>query len=147
MAARLQPFPGMQNPRPEPSPLVLVVDDNGDLRDLYATYFLAAGFRVDTASDGISGLAHARLDAPDLIVADLSMPHLDGWEMARRLKDDQRTMRIPIIAVTGRAFGGSAERALDAGCDAYVVKPCLPEDLLREARRLLAARLRRRRSA
>jgi CheY-like chemotaxis protein len=138
----------MRDPRSEtPPPLVLVVDDNGDLRDLYATYFLTAGFRVDTASDGISGLALARLDAPDVIVADLSMPHLDGWEMTRRLKNDPRTSRIPIVAVTGRTFGGSAERALDAGCDAYVLKPCLPDALLREARRLLGGGVQRRRSA
>lgn len=138
----------MRQRRPEQRPpLVLVIDDNGDLRDLYATYFKAAGYRVDTASDGISRLAHARQESPDVIVADLSMPHLDGWEMTRRLKNDPRTTRIPIIAVTGLTLGGSAERALDAGCDAYVVKPCLPQDLLDETRRRLAARSARRRSA
>ena len=138
----------MARPRSETlAPLVLVIDDNGDLRELYATYFLAAGFRVDTASDGIAGLAHARQVFPDVIVADLSMPHLDGWEMTRRLKNDPRTARIPIIAVTGRTLGGSAERALDAGCDAYCVKPCLPDVLLRETRRLLDARATHRRSA
>src|SRR5881396_3124854 len=108
------------------APFVLFVDDNGDLRNLYATYFEAEGFRVDTAGDGVTGLAHARAALPDVIVADLSMPHLDGWEMTRRLKRDPLTAHIPVIACTGHAYGGAAERALDAGCDAYIVKPYLP---------------------
>ncbi len=128
-------------------PLILIVEDNGDLRELYSTYFTSQGFRVQTASDGHIALAHAVERTPDLIVTDLSMPHLGGWEMTRRLKHDPRTAHIPVIACTGHILGNSAEGALDAGCDAYVVKPCLPEDLLREARRLLARSPTRRRSA
>ena len=127
--------------------LILIVEDNGDLRELYSTYFTSQGFRVQTASDGQIALAHAVQCPPDLIVTDLSMPHLGGWEMTRRLKHDPRTALIPVLACTGRTLGISAESALDAGCDAYVVKPCLPEDLLREARRLLDRSLARRRSA
>src|SRR5437773_1794649 len=104
-----------QQPRARWAPLVLVVDDNSDLRDLYATYFEAEGFRVATASDGVTGLVHARSGLPDVIIADLSMPHLDGWEMTRRLKNDPYTAHIPVIACTGRVYGGSAERALDVG--------------------------------
>ncbi len=127
--------------------LVLVVEDNGDLRELYSTYFTSHGFRVQTASDGQIALAQAVECTPDLIVTDLSMPHLGGWEMTRRLKNDPRTAHIPVIACTGGTLGTSAERALDAGCDAYVVKPCLPEDLLREAHRLLERSPAQRRSA
>lgn len=140
---------------PPPSPpsgrdagaLILIVEDNDDLRELYSIYFTSQGFRVQTASDGQIALVHAVECRPDLIVTDLSMPHLGGWEMTRRLKHDPRTAHIPVLACTGRTLGISAESALDAGCDAYVVKPCLPEDLLREARRLLDRSPARRRSA
>jgi CheY-like chemotaxis protein len=66
------------------------------------------------------------------------MPQLDGWEATRRLKRDPRTAHIPVLACTGHAFGAPVERAIEVGCDAYVVKPCLPEDLLQHIRRLLA---------
>jgi CheY-like chemotaxis protein len=134
-------------PAPDAGPLILIVEDNGDLRELYSTYFTFHGFRAQTASDGQIALAHAVEYTPDLIVTDLSMPHLGGWEMTRRLKNDPRTAHIPVIACTGDALGSSAERALDAGCDAYVVKPCLPEDLLGETRRLLERSPASRRSA
>jgi CheY-like chemotaxis protein len=120
-----------------PGSLVLVVEDNSDLRELYSAYFVAHGFRVQGASDGYSTFTQAVDLRPDLIVTDLSMPHLDGWEAIRRLKSDPRTRHIPVLVCTGHAFGG-VDRALDAGCDAYLVKPCLPEVLLAEARRLLA---------
>jgi len=124
-------------------PLVLIVEDNHDLRELYSMYFTSQGFLVDTASDGHSALAHALERRPDLVVTDLSMPHLGGWEMTRRLKQEPSTAHIPVIACTGHLLA-SPESALDAGCDAYVLKPCLPEDLLREARRLLARSAQRR---
>jgi two-component system cell cycle response regulator DivK len=117
---------------------LLIVDDNRDMRELYAEYFVAKRFDVETAIDGREGAQGAVLSLPDIIVTDLSMPHLDGWAMIRRLKADARTAHIPIIACTGQVLDASAERALDAGCDAYLVKPCLPEDLLREIRRVLA---------
>lgn len=121
--------------------LILVVEDNRDLRELYAAYLMAHGFRVQVASDGYGAFVQAVDARPDLIVTDLSLPHLDGWETMRRLRTDPRTAHIPIIVCTGHAFGG-VDRALDAGCDAYLVKPCLPEQLLAEARRLLATRRR-----
>jgi CheY-like chemotaxis protein len=124
--------------RQEPAPLVLVCDDNVQDREMYATYFLARGFRVQTAGDGETGFQYAVESRPDVIVMDLSMPRLDGWEATRRLKADGRTRHIPVIACTGHAFGASVERALIVGCDAYVVKPCAPDDLLKEVRRLLA---------
>jgi len=121
--------------------LILVVEDNRDLRELYAAYLMAHGYRVQVASDGHGAFVQAVDARPDLIVTDLSLPHLDGWGTMRLLRTDPRTAHIPIIVCTGNAFGG-VERALDAGCDAYLVKPCLPEQLLAEARRLLATRRR-----
>src|SRR5258708_23077548 len=99
-------------------------------------YFVSQGFCVETASDGQSALDRALERRPDLIVTDLSMPHLGGWEMTRRLKQEPQTAHTPVIACTGHLLA-SPESALEAGCDAYLLKPCLPQDLVREARRLL----------
>ena len=129
------------------SALILIVEDNRDLLQLYSTYFTAQGFRVQTASDGQTALVHAVELTPDLIVTDLAMPHLGGLALIRRLKNDPRTAHIPIIACTGHVFGTTAELSLDAGCDLYMIKPCFPEDLLREAIPLLARSPARRRSA
>ena len=74
---------------------------------------------------------------PDVIVMDLSLPGLDGWEATRRLKGDPRTRDIPVIALTGHALAGHSKGALDAGCDAFITKPCLPERLLDEIRAIL----------
>src|SRR5262249_20141003 len=120
------------------SALILIVEDNDDLLQLYSAYFTAHGFRVQTASDGQLALVHAVELSPDLIVTDLALPHLGGLALTRQLKNDPRTAHIPIIACTGHVFGMTAELALDAGCDLYMIKPCFPEDLLREAIPLLA---------
>jgi CheY-like chemotaxis protein len=74
---------------------------------------------------------------PDIIVMDLSLPGLDGWEATRRLKSDGRTKNTPVVALTGHAFTGSQKSAKDAGCDGYISKPCLPADLVAEIRRVL----------
>jgi two-component system, cell cycle response regulator DivK len=74
---------------------------------------------------------------PDIILMDLSLPVMDGWEATRRLKADQRTKAIPVVALTGHALAGISEGAKQAGCDAFVTKPCLPEDLVREIRKIL----------
>jgi two-component system, cell cycle response regulator DivK len=117
---------------------ILIIEDQADQREMYASYFAAKGFRVLTARDGLSALRLAFERRPDVIVTDLSIPHLDGWETTRRLKNDPRTAAIPIIACSGRVLGGAAERALVAGCVAYVAKPCLPRDLFAEVLRVLA---------
>lgn len=117
--------------------LILVVEDDRDLRELYATHFESEGFRVATAADGEQGLRRAYELLPSVIVMDLSLPRLDGWEATRRLKRDWRTARIPIIACTGQVLRGAVEEAIVAGCDAYVTKPCLPEHLLGEIKRFL----------
>jgi CheY-like chemotaxis protein len=129
------------------SPLVLLVEDDADTRYLYAAVFLQQGWKVQAAEDGEIAIARAIDSRPDIIVMDLAMPHLDGWKATRRLKRDQRTSQIPIVACTAHAFGRPVEDALDAGCDAYIVKPCLPEDLFREVKKVLARSTARRRNA
>jgi len=119
------------------APLILVVDDFADNRDMYARFLEYSGFRAATAANGEEALAQAFSLGPSLIVMDLSLPGLDGWEATRRLKKDPRTKSIPVVAVTGHAFTGSKESATEAGCDGYISKPCLPADLVSEIRRVL----------
>lgn len=111
------------------SPLLLLVDDYTDNRAMYARYLKYAGYRVAEATNGQEALEQARQLVPDLIVMDLSLPVMDGWEATRRLKRDDRTRHIPVLALTGHALGDHEREAKDAGCDGYVTKPCLPEDL------------------
>lgn len=119
-------------------PVVLVVEDDVDTRELYVDYLSFHGFRVVAVPDGLSAIGEATDLLPDLIIMDLVLPQLDGWQVARQLRAQPATARIPILACTAHAFRASAERALAAGCDAYIVKPCAPEDLLAEIRTLLA---------
>jgi len=126
---------------------ILIAEDDSDTRDLYAHYFRSAGLRVETVADGVEACRRTVELMPDLVVMDLSLPDMDGWEATRRLKADQSTAHIPVIACTAHKFGPSVERALVAGCDAYVVKPCLPEDLLATIRRVLSRRTAPRRTA
>src|SRR5687767_6486396 len=114
--------------------LALVVDDDRDTREMYGMYLTTRGFRVLMAANGMEAIEIAERELPAVIVMDLMMPRLNGWEATRRLKDNGRTRRIPIIACTGGGMGSFAERALDAGCDGYLPKPCLPEQLLAEIR-------------
>jgi two-component system cell cycle response regulator DivK len=128
----------MKRRRPIPRAIsILVVDDLPDQRELYATYFAAKGFTTSTAANGREALGQARRDLPDVIVMDLAMPHLDGWQLAEELKRDPLTRHIPIIACSAQVLGGAPERALVAGCNAYVAKPCLPQDLMSEVLRVL----------
>jgi two-component system cell cycle response regulator DivK len=124
---------------PEPSTLVLLVDDYPDNRDIYVQFLTYAGLRVEEADNGHQALDKAFTLRPDVIVMDLSLPGLDGWEATRRLKRDPRTREIPVIALTGHALAGHSKGALDAGCDLFITKPCLPERLLEEIRAILAA--------
>ena len=121
------------------APLILVVDDFEDNRQMYAEYLKFRGYRVDEAANGHEALEKARAQVPDLIIMDLSLPGLDGWEATRRLKKDARTKHARVIALTGHALAGHSKSALDAGCDAFVIKPCLPEDLEKEIQRMLSA--------
>ena len=123
----------------EHGPLILVVDDYQDAREMYAEYLQYSGFRVAEAKNGNEAVAQARSLKPDLILMDLSLPGMDGWEATRVLKADDETRRIPIVALTGHALAGASEGALKAGCDSFVTKPCLPDDLVVEVRRMLNA--------
>jgi CheY-like chemotaxis protein len=123
----------------EQAPLVLVVDDVEDGREIVAEYLGFRGYRMATAADGHEALARAFELAPDIILMDLSLPGIDGWEVTRRLKADPRTRRTPVIALTAHALQSSREEALAAGCDSVVTKPCLPKDLEREIEKQLAA--------
>jgi CheY-like chemotaxis protein len=118
-------------------PRVLVVDDYPDAREMYAEYLEFSGFDVIQAVNGMEALQRAVDTAPDIILMDLSLPVMDGWEATRRLKEDARTNSIPVVALTGHALAGISEGAMKAGCDAFVTKPCLPEDLVKEIRKLI----------
>jgi CheY-like chemotaxis protein len=118
-------------------PRVLLVDDYPDAREMYSEYLQFSGFDVVEAANGIEALQSALERTPDIILMDLSLPVMDGWEATRRLKADDRTASIPVVALTGHALAGISEGAKRAGCDAFVTKPCLPEDLVKEIRKVL----------
>src|SRR5262245_54186587 len=120
-------------------PRVLLVDDYTDAREVDAGYLESCGFDRVEARNGMEALERAVETAPDIIVMDPSLPVMDGWEATRRLKADKRTAPIPVVALTGHALAGISEGAKKAGCDAFVTKPCLPEDLVKEIRKILDA--------
>jgi two-component system, cell cycle response regulator DivK len=122
------------------APLILVVDDMDDGREICAEYLAFFEYRVATAEDGMEALEKANDLLPDLILMDLSLPKLDGWETTRRLKSQERTRGIPVIALTAHALRDAQQTALEAGCDAVVTKPCFPKDLVLEIKRQLAQR-------
>ena len=122
----------------EQGPLILVVDDYEDAREMYAEYLRFCGFRIAEARNGNEALDQAFTLMPDLILMDLSLPGMDGWEATRQLKADERTRQIPVVALTGHALAGASEGAKRAGCDSFVTKPCLPDDLVVEVRRMLS---------
>lgn len=121
-----------------PSPLVMVVDDFRDGRELVAEILVDAGLRTTEAADGLEALAKAATLLPDLILLDLTLPGVDGWELTRRLKADPATRRIPIIALTAHALQGPLERARAVGCDLVLTKPCAPDELVKQVQQLLA---------
>jgi len=116
-------------------PVVLVVDDDLDARTIYSTYLRAMGCDVFTADDGRPAIDKAVDLLPDIIVMDLAMPRLNGWEAIRQLHQSSWTQLIPIIAVS--AVPVSRQTAFDAGCDAYLTKPCEPQVLWSQIRALL----------
>jgi len=120
---------------------VLYVEDNEDnVYMLKMRLELLEDFEVLTAEDGENGCAMALSERPDIILMDLEMPRVDGWEATRRLKDDPRTRDIPIIALSAHALAVEREKALAAGCDEFDTKPIEFERLVATLRRVLAAR-------
>lgn len=116
---------------------VLLVEDNPDNRGIYRTILEHNGIEVVEAEDGENGIRLAREQLPDLILMDVSIPGIDGWEATRILKGDEKTSGIPIIALTAHALPSDRERAAEAGCDGYIPKPALPRAVLREVERML----------
>jgi two-component system, cell cycle response regulator DivK len=121
-------------------PLILIVEDQVDLRQLYAEQLAMCGFDVIQAGNGADAIEHTTSHAPDVVLMDLSLPVVDGWEATRRLKSDQRTAHIPVVALTAHDGSGELQRATRAGCDWFVPKPCPPDALITEVRRVLAGR-------
>src|SRR5215831_15181305 len=121
-------------------PLVLVVEDYQDAREMYAAYLQFSGYEVAEAGNGVEAIEKTRELLPDIVLMDLALPRMDGWEATRQLKGDPRTKHIPIVALTGHALAGHAEGAREAGCDAFVTKPCLPDALVAEIEKLLGRR-------
>jgi len=119
-------------------PLILLVEDQLELRTLYAQQLELSGFDVIQAGNGADALVHTAAQFPDIVLMDLSLPVLDGWEATRRLKNDARTAHIPVVALTAHDGSGELQRATNAGCDWFVPKPCPPDALVTEILRVLA---------
>ena len=102
---------------------ILLVEDNEMNRDMLSRRLQRRGYRVVTAEDGEKGLLLARSEVPDLILMDISLPAMDGWEVTRLLKANQSTRHIPIIALTAHAMVSDRKKAIEAGCDEYDTKP------------------------
>jgi CheY-like chemotaxis protein len=104
-------------------PKILLVEDNEMNRDMLSRRLIRKGYEVVMALDGVQGLAMAQSEAPDLILMDMSLPEMDGWETTRRLRAIEAIRHIPVIALTAHAMSGDREKALEAGCDDYDTKP------------------------
>jgi CheY-like chemotaxis protein len=121
-------------------PKILLVEDNEMNRDMLSRRLQRKGYEVVLALDGQSGVEMSQTQAPDLVLMDMSLPVLDGWEATRRLKTDASTRHIPIIALTAHAMSSDREKALEAGCDDYDTKPVELPRLLAKIEALLRAR-------
>ncbi len=119
---------------------ILLVEDNEMNRDMLSRRLARKGYEVVLAVDGPSGVAMAQSESPDLVLMDMSLPTLDGWEATRRLKADASTQHIPVIALTAHAMSGDREKALEAGCDDYDTKPVELQRLLGKIEALLGTR-------
>jgi CheY-like chemotaxis protein len=116
---------------------ILLVEDNEANRDMLSRRLIRRGFEVVMAVDGQQALSMASTESPALILLDMSLPIMDGWEVARRIKGDPQTSTIPVIALTAHAMSGDREQALEAGCDEYETKPVELKRLLGKMHSLL----------
>jgi CheY-like chemotaxis protein len=119
-------------------PIVLLVEDFPDALEMYSAFLEHSGFRVIGAVDAPAGLASARVEQPDVIVMDGSLPGMTGWEAITVLKSDPNLRTIPTLMLTAHIADGARERAMNAGADGFIPKPCLPDELAREIRTALA---------
>lgn len=124
---------------PEATRTVLLVEDNEENREIYTTILEHSGYEVIEAREGEQALRLARDRSPGIILLDISIPRIDGWEVAERLKADPDTRGIPIVALTAHALPEDHRRARAVGCDSYLAKPVRPREVLEEVGRLLEA--------
>jgi CheY-like chemotaxis protein len=120
-----------------PNHTVLLVEDNEDNLLIYSTILRYYGFEVLEARDGKAGIETAKRECPGLILMDVSIPFIDGWEATRRLKADPETAHIPILALTAHALASDQQKAVEAGCDGYIAKPAEPRAVLAAVQRYL----------
>lgn len=123
--------------------LVLIVEDFDETRQMYAQYLTHIGIAVAEAINGFEAVRKAFELKPDIILMDLALPKMDGWEATRRLKAYERTKGIPIVALTGHVDDRTAESASAAGCDAFLAKPCPPNKVLATMKRVFRAAAKR----
>ncbi len=116
---------------------ILLVEDNETNRDMLSRRLARKGYEVILAVDGVEGISVARQHIPDLILMDMSLPVLDGWEATRLIKEESTTRHIPVIALTAHAMAGDREKAMEAGCDEYETKPVEFQRLLSKIEALL----------
>ena len=128
-------------------PKILLVEDNELNRDMLSRRLIRHGFDVVIAEDGGEGVLMAGSEAPDLILMDMSLPEIDGWEATRRIKTDDSTCRIPIVALTAHAMVSDREKAIEAGCDDYDSKPVELKRLLSKIEALLDREIEARRKS
>lgn len=129
----------MATTQPRAGKHILVVDDYADALDIWTIYLQSMGYQVSSAADGLTAVAKAEQLLPDLVVLDLELPGLTGFEAAKRLRANPDTTQIPLIAATGYSHARQLDLARQSGFDAVVVKPCDPDLLVQEIERLLAA--------
>ena len=120
-------------------PKILIVEDNEMNRDMLSRRLIRRGYEVVMAIDGEQGITTAKAEGPDLILMDMSLPVIDGWEATRRLKAEPQTRGIPVIGLTAHAMAGDREKVIDAGCDDYDTKPVELPRLLQKIEALLPA--------
>jgi two-component system, cell cycle response regulator DivK len=118
---------------------VLLVEDNEMNRDMLSRRLVRRGFQVVFAMDGQQGVDLARSEQPDIILMDMSLPVIDGWEATRRVKADDATRSVPVIGLTAHAMAGDREKAIEAGCDDYDTKPVELDRLIGKIERLIGA--------
>jgi two-component system cell cycle response regulator DivK len=116
---------------------ILIVEDTEDNRQILRDLLTAAGYELIEAVDGAAGVAMAAQHKPDLVLMDIQLPVIDGYEATRRIKADPALSHIPIVAVTSYALSGDEDKARAAGCDGYIAKPFSPRQLLAKVRELL----------
>jgi two-component system, cell cycle response regulator DivK len=116
---------------------VLLVEDNEDNRTIYSTVLRYLGYQVIEAVDGLQAIALARSERPDIVLMDISIPGIDGWEATRVLREDPATRAMPIVALTAHALADDRERAAKAGFTSYLAKPIEPNAVVAEVRRLI----------